>query len=304
MQGDVIGLLNSNGILVANYRYNAWGKLLSVTNASGADIISPTHIANINPIRYRGYYYDTETGFYYLQSRYYDPETGRFISADGIVCANQDIISYNLFAYCSNNPVNYSDPSGEAATVIIMGVAIPCAYLTYLVATVGTVATMAMIANGDFADGLADAVSNAAGAVGDAVGSFFTTHGNASCPELAPSSSALGSANYTKAKDKTKDIAPPKPRRDPVHHIVAKGDHRAAESRDILRNVGIEPVTDPRNLVILPQSYHASFHTNAYYNYVNGRLRAVAGNKAGVEATLASLKEEILARSVAGIRWD
>ena len=69
-------------------------------------------IGQLNPIRYRGYYYDTETGFYYLQSRYYDPTTRRFLNADGIIGANQDAICYNLFAYCSNNPVNYCDPDG------------------------------------------------------------------------------------------------------------------------------------------------------------------------------------------------
>ena len=92
--------------------------------------------------------------------------------------------------------------------------------------------------------------------------------------------------------------------KDPVHHIVAKNDPRAEESRQILRDVGIEPVIDQRNLVVLPKNYHVSLHTTAYHNYVTERLRLVAGDKAGVEATLASLKEEILARSVAGIRWD
>ena len=71
-----------------------------------------TTLGVANPFRYRGYYYDTESGFYYLQSRYYDPEVGRFLNADGILGANQDILSYNLYAYCSNNPVNLSDPTG------------------------------------------------------------------------------------------------------------------------------------------------------------------------------------------------
>lgn len=76
------------------------------------------------------------------------------------------------------------------------------------------------------------------------------------------------------------------------------------EARKILRDVGIEPVTDPRNLVVLPHSYHASLHTTAYHSYVTERLRLVEGDKEGVEATLASLRAEIFARSVAGIRWD
>ena len=64
------------------------------------------------------------------------------------------------------------------------------------------------------------------------------------------------------------------------------------------------PETDPRNLVVLPQKYHASLHTTAYHNYVTARLQLVAGDRAGVEATLASLKAEILIRSATGIRWD
>ena len=81
----------------------------------------------------------------------------------------------------------------------------------------------------------------------------------------------------SETRDKEKDIAPPKPRRAPVHHIVAKADHRAVESRKILRDVGIEPVADPKNLVILPQSYHVSLYTATYHNYVTERLRPAAG---------------------------
>ena len=89
------------------------GKLLSVTDGSGVDVSSNTsHVGNINPLRYRGYYYDTETGLYYLNSRYYDPEIKRFINADGSVGANQDLHAYNVFAYCSNNPVSFSDNNG------------------------------------------------------------------------------------------------------------------------------------------------------------------------------------------------
>ena len=76
-------ITNSLADIVAQYTYDAWGKVISVTDASGAAQTSSGFIGNINPIRYRGYYYDSETGLYYLQSRYYDPETGRFVNADG-----------------------------------------------------------------------------------------------------------------------------------------------------------------------------------------------------------------------------
>ena len=116
MQGDILGLMDANGTIVAQYTYDAWGKVLAVTDANGNAITSATHIGNINPIRYRGYYYDTETGFYYLQSRYYDPEVGRFLNADdpGIVTATpMSLTDKNLFAYCDNNPVMRQDADGE-----------------------------------------------------------------------------------------------------------------------------------------------------------------------------------------------
>ena len=103
-QGDITRIEDVNGNVLATYEYDAWGKLIS---SSGS-------LAEINPLRYRGYYYDTETGFYYLQSRYYDPVVSRFINADKYASTGDGLLSYNMFAYCSNNPVNYSDPSGEA----------------------------------------------------------------------------------------------------------------------------------------------------------------------------------------------
>ena len=115
VQGDVIELYQS-GALIATYEYDAWGKLVSVKNASGAEIadtLESTHAAAVNPIRYRGYYYDHETGYYYLNSRYYDPEVGRFINADGYVSTGQGILGTNMFAYCENNPVSRVDPTGH-----------------------------------------------------------------------------------------------------------------------------------------------------------------------------------------------
>ena len=104
VQGDVIALADaSTGKLSATYTYDAWGKC-TVTNASGYTI------GTQNPFRYRGYYYDTETGLYYLQTRYYDPEVGRFINADGQL--NEGVLGYNMFAYCENNPVMKVDPTG------------------------------------------------------------------------------------------------------------------------------------------------------------------------------------------------
>ncbi|MGN1452076.1 MAG: RHS repeat-associated core domain-containing protein [Eubacteriales bacterium] len=107
-QGDVIGLVNGSGAVVAEYAYDAWGNILSISG-SGAGTVGAA-----NPIRYRGYVYDTETGLYYVSSRYYDPELGRWINADNVIAGvGGDLKGYNLFAYCFNNPVNMDDQAGN-----------------------------------------------------------------------------------------------------------------------------------------------------------------------------------------------
>ncbi|MDY2961822.1 MAG: RHS repeat-associated core domain-containing protein, partial [Oscillospiraceae bacterium] len=111
VQGDVVALMNTSGTVVAEYQYDPWG-VPTVMNSSGTVMEQSTFIGNINPLRYRGYYYDTETGFYYLQSRYYDPVIGRFVSADKFASTGQGFIGCNMFAYCGNNPVNMSDEAG------------------------------------------------------------------------------------------------------------------------------------------------------------------------------------------------
>lgn len=93
---------------MVSYTYDAWGKVLSVTGTLASTV------GQINPFRYREYYFDTETGLYYLNSRYYDPEVVRFINADGYVFTGQGILGNNMYAYCANNPVNRKDIYGES----------------------------------------------------------------------------------------------------------------------------------------------------------------------------------------------
>ena len=119
-QGDVIAIIDDYAERVVNYEYSAWGELLSVTG-SKADTVGV-----LNPFRYRGYCYDTETGFYYLNSRYYDPVTQRFVNGDGYASTGQGILGYNMFAYCLNNPIYFSDYSGYCAIAWSHGVAGPC----------------------------------------------------------------------------------------------------------------------------------------------------------------------------------
>ena len=110
MTRDIIGILDSDGNQVVSYIYDSWGKLIS-TSGSLAESVGKQ-----NPFRYAGYYYDQETGFYYIESRYYDPETHRFLNADDSAILTDEtieLVAYNLFAYTKNNPVNLYDPDGN-----------------------------------------------------------------------------------------------------------------------------------------------------------------------------------------------
>lgn len=112
LQNDIIGILNDDYEQIVSYEYNSWGEILGIKDAFGNEITDVNNIGLINPFRYRGYYYDSETKLYYLNNRYYNPQWGRFLNTDGILGINEDILSYNLYNYASNNPIVYSDESG------------------------------------------------------------------------------------------------------------------------------------------------------------------------------------------------
>ena len=119
--GDVVVLSDSDGNIFAEYVYDAWGSLVTI-NTADENNAEQLALANANPLRYRGYYYDNETGYYYLQSRYYDPSICRFINADtaDIAQMTKDIpVGANLFAYCNNDPVNNDDPTGVYSGIIV-----------------------------------------------------------------------------------------------------------------------------------------------------------------------------------------
>lgn len=115
LQGDILKVITATGTEAATYTYDAWGKLLTATG----------DLADINPLRYRGYFYDTETSLYYLKSRYYDPEVGRFINPDAYASTGQGILGANMFTYCNNSPVILSDVTGSLSGLAskILGIA-------------------------------------------------------------------------------------------------------------------------------------------------------------------------------------
>ena len=112
LQGDIIAIYNESGDQIGTYTYTAWGEVSSIFNKERT-VLEFNILFTMNPFRYRGYYYDVETGWYYLQSRYYNPQWGRFLNADGRL--NGGILGYNQFAYCLNNPIMFCDHSGNCA---------------------------------------------------------------------------------------------------------------------------------------------------------------------------------------------
>ena len=295
LNGDVDQIYDTSGNLLARYIYDSWGRTVSILNGSGQEILTGDHIAVVNPIRYRGYYYDGESGLYYLQSRYYDAKTGRYVNPDGYVYTGQDILSGNMYAYCGNNPIINIDPTGR---MYIEG---------------------ADMGGGKFAGGGGAAISGIGSAgsssAGALLGLLISTGlvGAATATHLSSgtmSSAAWNSYQASRTKQQTSDVsktiprfADESPRR---HHIVAQNDHRAAPARQVLVEVGINFRRDPINIVTIPQVFHKSMHTEKYYIYVNEKLQPYRGtyDYAGVANTLIQLRYEILVAAEGGpIPW-
>ena len=186
LQGDVVAILNNSGVAVARYTYDAWGRHLSISGSMASTL------GQYNPFRYRGYVYDSETGLYYLQSRYYNPTIGRFINADdpGYLGADGTVISYNLFAYCGNNPVMGYDPGGmlDWGVIIDWGINV---FATIIGIGAGT-ANAAKGIFGDSRTAIADGVSAGVavfGAINNTVNSLYY--------EISDKGSELTNDSYT-----------------------------------------------------------------------------------------------------------
>ena len=227
-QGDVIALLNANGKLAASYDYDAWGNCTVYDSSDAA-------IGDLNPLRYRGYYYDAETGFYYLQSRYYDPAICRFINADGLF--TDGFVGSNLFAYCVNDPVNTVDPTGNFAITATV------ALITFGIALVATVFAVGISSS----PGFQGAVEDLCESVGD----------------IAEQIKEKLTNSFAKIKK------PPNYRRnDEVHHIVAQRATGAAPAQKILADLEIG-IDEPVNKVSISTCLHRRLHTKLYYKLVN-----------------------------------
>ena len=214
--------------------------------------------------------YESSSGFYYLQTRFYDSETGRFINADdvGYLGASGDFASYNLFAYCSNNPVMFVDPTGHFIITITLGGALLSAILTAVVDAIIITTAVAAV-------GLATAMTV------DAVQSY----------------------KKEKAEEKAKEaeyIGQYDDRSLRKHHIVAQAAKRAKPAQDVLEKYEINRISDPHNIVVIPHGFHKSMHTKKYYDYVNSKIEACT-SKEEVYDALDQLSIEIQRAASGGL---
>ncbi len=204
LQGNVMRIVDASQNIVTSYDYDPYGKVISATGT----------LANINPLRYRGYVYDQETGFYYVSSRYYDPEIGRWINADDTAYLGADgtLLSYNLFAYCLNNPVNRTDINGNwsgwATAGVIVGAVLCIAAVSVLTCGVGTATLAGAIAVGAAKGALIGAAVGTAAGAGIGYAATGTLEGMATGAAIgfgvgsvvgAIAGGARGGSNYIKA---------------------------------------------------------------------------------------------------------
>ena len=187
LQGDIINITDSTGAKVVTYTYNAWGKIMSMTGNM--------ELAVNNPFRYRGYYYDVESGLYYLNSRYYDPQTGRFINADDtdtLLYSLSELTDKNLFAYCDNNPIMHDDKNGNFWNFVVGAVG-------GLIVGGGVQIISNLISGNNWSDGLATAAITGAASgllAASGAGLALSITGNAAISSLGNAANQIKNKGF------------------------------------------------------------------------------------------------------------
>ena len=265
LQGDVLHIVNTSGTPVVSYSYSPYGEIENVTG----DLA--TSLGVHNPLRYRGYVYDEETDLYYLQSRYYDPATCRFINADEYASTGQGVLGCNMFAYCNNSPSNSIDTSGHNPLHL-----------------------MQKQMEGGGGGGAGIIVAGGITLLGYSIKAILSF--------AADSISKLAREVYEYSQEVKMELAEVKKKLPHVHHIVPVGNfsnrsetarRQIEEIHSVLKDVDINRWLDPANLMLVSAGHHASLHTDAYIAHVHSYIMPAAGNQEAVYAALFALRIEI-----------
>ena len=243
-RGSTVNVLDKDGNRVVSYWYSDFGEV-SESKASAYSNFE-------NEIQYTGAIYDELTGLLYLNARFYDPSTGRFLTQDTYRGERSDADTWHLYAYCANNPINYVDPSGHIALELI---------------ALGSVATAGLILWYANTDAYRDAMKDLSRRVGD-----ILTDASTYVKGQAQSLVDKIAASYEKAKRKYNGTE--------THHIVAKKHFRARTARWVFKKVK-RTVGDKENLIELKKGLHKRLHRPAYFNMVNSMLRSAYYKKSG-----------------------
>ena len=253
-QGDIVRIFDENGEFICEYFYDAWGNIVNIEGNK--------ELAMQNPFRYRGYYYDEETGFYYLQSRYYDSITGRFINADDTMYLgmSNSIASYNLYTYANNNPSNEVDYLGNVSieialcgTLVIVGLTFLTWYMVKLLAEL-TVLIVKLVWH---------------------MGKVILT--------VIKDVMDVVQQSIYKAIKKVKRYETE------LHHIIARNAWRMQCSRNIWVDKCKNSINDSRNLVYVNYNLHRVMHTNMWYSTVDNYVQ-VAYKEGGEKQVVDCLK--------------
>ncbi len=277
IQGDVAAILDADGTAVVEYTYDAWGSLLA------ADGSMASTLGKTNPLRYRGYAYDTETGLYYLQSRYYNPEMGRWINADSVIAgAGGAVQGYNLFAYCFNNPVNMSDPTGnwpQWSTIfaVVAVAAAAVAVVAVTVATCGAAAPALAVASGGIIGGISAGAAATAASV--ATGAMIV----AGVSTAAAVTSAVVEKTVEKATKRNNSVYVLKDDAGTVQYVGRTNNvdrrRRAHSANPARAGLRMEVIASGLNLSesrALEQAAMAYYHTINTANKMNNQINSVS----------------------------
>lgn len=273
---DIVAIYNQDGNKVVGYTYDAYGNITSITGDEA--------VAQMNPFTYRGYYRDGDTGLYYLQNRYYDSQTGRFLNADIQFDHNADTRWANLFCYVANNPIAFCDPTGTELGIIMF---------TGLVIVVFTIISYASYRF--YINWIQNSAEITAGFI-KAVNAMLKIPAGLADWTYGPIQELWNA--IAKSFEKARAKAKPKYKRDfEDHHIVAHSSPKAKAARDVLKKLNIDVKEDKDNLVRLQTGFHRRLHRNLYFSIVNTLICAsynkgstTAQKKSNVRRTLKDLK--------------